>query len=118
MNSLFKDGLKLRDIKAAKSTRKVSRAQGKPGIVIVECHSKADKDSIMQKKKALKDSRAFSDVHIDSYKTPEQLKYEANFRLLFQNSNAKDKLIMKGGRLLHKSNQPNGDQTRGQNNGH
>ena len=57
VNGLIKDGLKLRDITVTEAARKNSGRMGRPGLIVAKCRSAEEKETIMNAKKKLPDSR-------------------------------------------------------------
>lgn len=102
VNAVLKEGLKLKDITVESAERKKSKNEGKPGIVIAKCKSKSDHDTVMKNKSKLNESRQYKSVRIERFKSIEQLRHEADLRLILQNSTAKDKLQVRGGHLVAK----------------
>ncbi|MES9880788.1 MAG: hypothetical protein ABW185_07895 [Sedimenticola sp.] len=63
VTDLLKEGLNLRGMKFKKAVRK-GRVDNKPGIIIVTCETVDDKNSIMQKKTQLRNSRRYERVYL------------------------------------------------------
>ena len=82
VNSLFKDGLKLKDIEVHSAERKRSFNESRPGVVFVKMKSMDDKKKVMTKKASLKDNRRYQNVYIYSDQTREERLMSANFRSL------------------------------------
>jgi hypothetical protein len=64
VNTLIKDGLKLRDVKCISANRKKSSNEGKPGVIVARFNSHDDKRQIMLHKQKLRDSSRYSRVFI------------------------------------------------------
>ena len=103
VKSLIHDGLKLKNINAHKVTRKASYRQNSPGVIVVQCASKQDKAG-------LRNVAQYKSVYIEHDKSIEQRHFEANMRTLV-NTIAKDKLQVRGPRIVSK-------QTQNRNSGH
>ena len=82
VNSIFKYGLKLKDIEVHSAERKRSFNEGRPGVVIAKMKSMDDKKKVMTKKASLKDNRRYQNVYIYSDQTREERLMSANFRSL------------------------------------
>ena len=66
VNSLIKDGLKIRDITVESAVRKVnSFDSSKPGVVVAKFRTREEKYSVMKSKRKLKDSRRYEKVFIE-----------------------------------------------------
>lgn len=119
VNSILKDGVKLKDITVESAERKASNREGKPGIVVALCKSEQDKWSVLKSKSKLKDSRQYSKVIIEPHKSADRRAWEASLRELARVGGLKDKLLWRGGRLVKRNNssdtqpqsQRNGQQT-------
>ncbi|CAG2196115.1 LRFN5 [Mytilus edulis] len=64
--SVFKDGLRLKDIQVVSAERKKTANNKKHGVVVVKLQSGADNRKVMKKKRELKKSRNFEDVFIET----------------------------------------------------
>ena len=79
-------------------------------MVIFQCRSHADRDTILANKAKLIDCDIYKEVIVHTHKSRQQRQYEANMRTIV-NTVAKNKLVMRGGRV----NGPN-ERTRNQRN--
>ena len=64
MNTLIKDGLKLRDVEVKAAERKKSYNEDIPGVVIAKLQSVEDKRKILASKSGLRHSRVYKDIYI------------------------------------------------------
>ena len=99
VNSLIYNGLKLDNIKVESATRKPTKSDTKPGIIVAVCKSMKDKDNIMQRKRDLKRSRRYENVYIEHHMPPEQRHLNSNLRTIV-NTIGSDRLWLKGARVL------------------
>ena len=108
VNSLIKDGLKLRDIEVKSVERKKSYHEGKPGLVIAQMQSLGDKKKILASKSSLKHSRVYKDVYIHSDQTKEERMMSANLRSLVSAYKAGDSNIrVMGSRIVRNDQEGN-----------
>ena len=103
VNSLIYNGLKLDNIKVESATRKPTKSDTKPGIMVAVCKSMKDKDSIMQRKRDLKRSRRYENVYIEHHMPPEQRRLNSNLRTIV-NTIGNDRLWRRGSRVLQAEN--------------
>ena len=78
-----------------KVSRRKSKIQGKPGVIIAKCKSSADKEIIMKNKAKLKKSENCAGMYINHDKPLEQRIQESNFRTII-NALGSNGLEMKG----------------------
>ena len=71
-NNVISEGLKLRNISFESATRKISRNNSKPGIIIATCKTDQDKESIMIVKRELKNSSRYQKVFVENDLPPGQ----------------------------------------------
>ena len=98
-NNVISEGLKLRNISFESATRKISRNNSKPGIIIATCKTDQDKESIMSVKRELKNSSRYQKVFVENDLPPGQRKLNSNLRTIV-NTIGRDKLLFKGSRIL------------------
>ena len=98
-NNVISEGLKLRNISFESATRKISRNNSKPGIIIATCKNDQDKESIMSVKRELKNSSRYQKVFVENDLPPGQRKLNSNLRIIV-NTIGRDKLLFKGSRIL------------------
>ena len=105
VNSLFKDGLKLKDIEVHLGERKCSFNESRPGVVIAKMKSMDDKKKVMTKKATLKDNRRYQNVYIYSDQTREERLMSANFRSLISVYKSGDNNVrVRGTRIISDQN--------------
>ena len=78
---LFRDCLRLRDVRFKKAVRK-DRNDSKPGVIIVTCENMEGKTMIMRAKKTLKNSRKYEKVYIHNEQSVEMQVNNNNMKLL------------------------------------
>ena len=81
VNSLIKDGLKLRDVNVRSTERKQSFNESTPGVVAT-LGSLEDKKKILSAKASLRHSRRYKDVYIHGDQSKKERMYSANLRSL------------------------------------
>ena len=105
VNSLFKDGLKLKDIEVHSAERKRSFNESRPGVGIAKMKSMDDKKKVMTKKASLKDNRRYQNVYIYSDQTREERLMSANFCSLISAYKSSDNNIrVSGTRIITDQN--------------
>ena len=82
MNSLIKDGLKLRGIEVKSAERKKSYHEGKPDVVVAEMHSLDNKKKILASKAIPKHPRSYKEVYIHCDQSKEERMMSTNLRSL------------------------------------
>ena len=93
---ILRDGLKFRDIAVESAVRKQNRQDDrKPGIIMVTCKSKEDKQTIMKSKRHLKDTRRYEKVFIENDLPKSQRVLNSNLRTIVRTIGS-DKLKVKG----------------------
>ena len=95
--AMFRDNLKVRDIRVKQVTRKVNTESRRPGIVRVEVGSVEEKRAVRRAKKNLKNSSKYSNVYIES-DLPYEIRVanENNRRLLKVLGRDKDYAVVSG----------------------
>ena len=106
VNGLIHNSLNLPEVSAVSAERKESRNPRSTGIVIAKCMSLEDKKKIMSNKRKLKDSDNYKYVIIDNDKPLSTPIMESNLRAI-TTAVGRDKLILKGGRLVKPVTQAN-----------
>ncbi len=118
VNSLIKDGLKLRDVEVERVERKESHLEGRHGHVIAKLRSVDHVKSVMKHKAKLKDSTVHKDVYIEPDRSRQERQNISNMRTIV-NAVGRDKLELKGSRLVRKqTDQEAANATRGQHRPH
>ena len=82
VNSLIKDGLKIRDIHVRSTERKQSFNESIPGVVVATLGSLDDKKRVLSAKASLRHSRRYRDVYIHGDQSRKERLYSANLRSL------------------------------------
>ncbi|CAC5356274.1 unnamed protein product [Mytilus coruscus] len=101
--SVFKDGLRLKDIQVVSAERKKTANKKKHGVVVVKLQSSAEKRKVVEKKRELKQSRNFQDVFIENDIPKAQRLMNNNLRNIVK-AIGMNKLEMRGTRVCPKSN--------------
>lgn len=96
--SVFKDGLRLKDIQVVSAERKKTANKKKHGVVVVKLQSSAEKRKVMEKKRELKQSRNFQDVFIENDIPKAQRLMNNNLRNIVK-AIGMNKLEMRGTRV-------------------
>ena len=104
VNNVINEGLDINDITVAEAVRKNGR-NGKPGVVIAKCRAVTDKIRIMKSKSALNRSARYKQVRIYHDKPKFERDLEANLRLVVSTI-GKDKLVMRGPRVVPRIDVP------------
>ena len=99
VNSLIYNDLKLDKIRVESATRKPTKRDSKPGVIVAVCKTMMGKESIMRKKSDLKKSRLCENVYIEHHLPPEQRRLNNNLRTIV-NTIGSDRLRLKGSRVL------------------
>ena len=102
VNSVLKDGLRLREVLVESAERKKSFRQDKPGVVIAKLRSIEDKRKVMEKKRELKQSRNYKDIFIENDIPKAQRLMNNNLRNIVKVMGS-DSLEFKGSRIVMKS---------------
>lgn len=101
VNSLIKDGLKLRDIEVRSTERKQSHSANIPGVVVAKLRNIEDKKKIMTAKAILRHDRRYKDIFIHNDQTKEERLMSANLRSLVNAYRSGDSNIqIKGSRIV------------------
>jgi hypothetical protein len=113
IETLVKDGLKLKDINIKNVTRS-TRSQnthtekaGKPGIVFVELDNLDHKRQILKSKRSLKDSSKYKNVYIENYIPREKRMINFNNRALLKAMGRDKDYKTIAGRIKRKQESPN-----------
>lgn len=99
VNQLFRDGLRLGDVRAVNTQRK-QRTDSKPGIVIATMESAQQKIQLLQNKKHLKTSKEFSRIYIDNALTQDELTARSNLQTLIKEVGKNKMFRFHGKRLV------------------
>ena len=99
VNGLLRDGMKLRNVAVETAERKKSYRRDTPGLVIAKLKSREDYGLVMKHKAKLKDSRNFSQVMVGPDRPKQERQQESNLKSIV-NAVAKDKLMVKNGRVV------------------
>ena len=103
VNSLIRDGLKLKDIKVLKAERKGSY-HGKPGVIIASIETVEQKGKVMETKKELKKTNAYKKVYIEDDRPIQTRVAESNMRTILKEIGKSDNYVFSTGRLFKRSN--------------
>ena len=103
VNSLIRDGLKLKDIKVLKAERKGSY-HGKPGVIIASIETVEQKGKVMEAKKELKKTNAYKKVYIEDDRPIQTRVAESNMRTILKEIGKSDNYVFSNGRLFKRSN--------------
>jgi len=113
IETLVKDGLKLKDVNIKNVTRS-TRSQnnhtekaGKPGIVFVELDNLDHKRQILKSKRSLKDSSKYTNVYIENYIPREKRMVDFNNRALLKAMGRDKDYKTIDGRITRKQEGPN-----------
>lgn len=98
VNAVIREGVK-EEVEVESANRKKGKENGKAGIVIATFKNRTDKDKVMANKKKLSKSKNHKNVGIDHERTPEELLYRANLRVL-SDAVGKDKVVIKGRKVI------------------
>lgn len=101
VQSLFKDGLDLSDVKIKSVSRKRAK-ENTTGIIIVELENFAHKKNIFSKKKQLKSKPKYKKVYIDNDLPIETRIHQSNMRALLKEVGKDQKMTFIGNRLVNK----------------
>ncbi|XP_071091296.1 uncharacterized protein MCAP_0864-like [Haliotis cracherodii] len=116
VNSVLKDGMRLKDVDIVHAERKSNREESRyPGVIVATCRSMEDKSLILQSKSKLQHSRNFKDIFIMNDKTRQQRLHEANLKTIAI-AIGNEKVRVRGARLqVNRSNRDNIDSNRHRN---
>ena len=98
VNTMIQKGMKIQGVTVASAERKRAFRNGQSGVVIFQCRSHADRDTILANKARLIDCDIYKEVIVHTHKSKQQRQYEANMRTIV-NTVAKNKLVIRGGRV-------------------
>ena len=112
VQTVIKEGLKLKEVKVLNVERKKSGRPNRPGVIIAQCRDEGDKKPIMEAKVKLHNCPVHSKVHIHSDKPLEPRIQEANLRTI-ASIIGNNELRVQGSRLVRVNRQ---HQDRGQRN--
>ena len=107
VDQLLRDGLGLHKVQIDSVERKAAFLENVPGVVVVTCQSREERDKVLKEKKKLKEHRQFSHVYVQSDKPKKERRYEANLRLLVKTL-GEGTLEVHGDRLCKKQSQQHG----------
>lgn len=102
VQALFKDGLKLSDIKTRTVTRKDTRGT-KPGVIIVQLDSLEQKHEIMKCKNTLKEQNTYANVFIENDTPLETRIMQSSIRTMLKAVGKEKDFKFHGSRLIPKT---------------
>ena len=102
VNSLIRDGLKLTNVKVVQAERKTSR-NDKPGVIIAQFESFAQKKKVLDVKKSLKKIPKYQNVYIEDERSQEQRLAESNLRTVLQAVGKSKDYVLINGRFVKRS---------------
>ena len=114
VNSLIRDGLKIKDINVVKCERKPSRGNS-PGVILASLETGEQKLKVLETKKKLRNTKQFAKVYIDEARPLASRINEANMMTVLQEMGKRDKYFLSSkGRIVRRAvtgnqqNQQNG----------
>ena len=112
VNSLIRDGLKFTDVTLVKCERKKSHGN-RPGVIIATIESRDQKQKLLDNKKKLRNTRAFSNVYIEDVRPLSSRINEANMMTVLHELGKKEQYFLSGnGRIVRKGANGNQRNTR------
>ena len=95
VESLLKDGLGISDARI-KSVERFKTKSKRPGIVVVKCMDKRERDRILEKKTSLKDKEQFKKVWLEAWSPVEQRAIEASFHTMLKVMGKEKEYVVRG----------------------
>lgn len=98
VTDLLRDGLRLRGMGFRKAVRK-DRDDRRPGVIIVTCNRREDKNAVMEKKQQLRNNKKYERVYIHADQSVETRVNNNNLKLLISKLGVSG-IRLKGSRLV------------------